>query len=67
MNIDLNDDLKGIDRKKAELENQMANPDVYSNGEKAKAVQKQIDDITAQLEHLNEDWESAAERLDAAQ
>ncbi len=53
--------------KKAELENQMSNPDVYSNGEKAKAVQKQIDDIAAQLEHLNEDWEAAAERLDAAQ
>lgn len=53
--------------KKAELENQMSNPDVYSNGEKAKAVQKQIDDIVAQLEHLNEDWEAAAERLDAAQ
>lgn len=52
---------------KAELENQMSNPDVYSNGEKAKAVQKQIDDIAAQLEHLNEDWEAAAERLDAAQ
>ncbi|MCR5763812.1 MAG: ABC-F family ATP-binding cassette domain-containing protein [Treponema sp.] len=55
------------EEKKSELENQMANPDVYSNGEKAKAVQKQIDDIAALLEQLNADWEAAAERLENAQ
>ena len=50
--------------KKSELENQMANPDVYSNGEKAKAVQKQIDDINALLDKLNAAWEEAAEKLE---
>ena len=57
--------IASAESKKTELENQMANPDVYSNGEKAKAVQKQIDDVAAKLEQLNADWEAAAERLDA--
>ena len=48
---------------KKTLENQMANPDVYSNGEKCKAVQKQIDDVVAHLEELNAQWEVAAEKL----
>lgn len=49
--------------KKEELDNQMGNPDVYTNGEKAKAVQKQIDEVVALLDKLNADWEIAAEKL----
>ncbi len=63
----IEDKISEADAKKSELENQMANPDVYSNGEKAKAVQKQIDDISLLLEQLNADWEAAAEKLDVAQ
>lgn len=63
----IEDKISEAEAKKSELENQMANPDVYSNGEKAKAVQKQIDDISLLLEQLNADWEAAAEKLDAAQ
>jgi len=51
------------ENKKAELENQMARPEVYSNGEKAKAVQKQIAELDAELERLNADWELKAEAL----
>ncbi len=52
-----------LEEKKSVLENQMGNPEVYSNGEKAKLVQKQIDEIAAELEVLNSRWEEAAEKL----
>ena len=42
----------------------MSNPDVYSNGEKAKAVQREIDELSAQLENLNTRWETAAEKME---
>ena len=59
----LEDEIAKSEAQKKSLENQMANPDVYSNGEKCKAVQKQIDDIAAHLEALNTQWEEAAEKL----
>lgn len=49
------------EEKKEELENQMSLPEVYSNGEKAKAVQKEIDEIASRLDELNAAWEKAAE------
>ena len=42
----------------------MAKPEVYSNGEKAKAVQKKIDDLAEKLEELNMQWMEAAEKLE---
>jgi len=48
-----------------EEQNKMANPDVYSNGEKAKAVQKKIDELNARLDELNIQWEEAAEAVEA--
>ena len=59
----LENEIAETEAQKKALENQMANPDVYSNGEKCKAVQKQIDDIAAHLEALNTQWEEAAEKL----
>lgn len=53
-----------LEEKKKTLESQMADPNVYSNGEKSKAVQKQIDDVTLQLESLSSDWEEVAEKLE---
>src|SRR5574344_1100562 len=60
----LEDEIAKAEDAKKVLENQMANPDVYSNGEKCKAVQKQIDDIDAKLTDLNAQWEAAAEKLE---
>lgn len=42
----------------------MARPEVYSNGEKAKAVQKKIDELAEKLEELNLQWMEAAEALE---
>ena len=45
------------------LQNKMADPQVYSNGEKAKAVQQEISDCEKELEKLNSAWEIAAAEL----
>ena len=42
----------------------MARPEVYSNVEKAKAVQKKIDELAEKLEELNLQWMEAAEALE---
>ena len=52
-----------LETKKSELENKMADPAVYSNGEKAKAVQREIEAISAQIEETTTAWESAAEKM----
>ncbi|MBB5217728.1 ABC transporter ATP-binding protein [Treponema rectale] len=49
-----------LEEKKSVLENQLASPEVYSNGEKAKAVQKQITELASQIDELTEKWESLA-------
>lgn len=60
----LEGEIAKAEEKKAELDAQMALPEVYSNGEKAKAVQKQIETVAAEIESLNEAWEQAASQLE---
>lgn len=57
-------EIASTEEKKTDLENQMGLPEVYSNGEKAKEVQKQIEELAAKLDELNEAWMEAAEKLD---
>ncbi len=45
------------------LEEKLALPEIYSNGEKAKEVQRKIAALVSELESLNAEWEAAAERL----
>ncbi len=52
-----------LEEKKSALENKMADPAVYSNGEKAKAVQREIEELAAQIEETTTAWEAAAEKL----
>ena len=56
-------EIAAQEKQKEELDNQMANPAVYSNGEKSRAVQKQIETVLARLDELNAQWETAAEKL----
>mgnify|MGYP003508756044 FL=1 len=42
----------------------MADPAVYSNGEKAKSVQKQIEEIAQKIEEVTAAWEQASEKLE---
>lgn len=60
----LEEQILAIEEEKTRLENEMARPEVYSNGEKAKSVQKKIEDLAAQLEELNLEWMEEAENLE---
>ncbi len=52
----LEKEIEEAENKKNQLCNQMADPQVYSNGEKAKAVQREIDEITKVIDSLTEQW-----------
>ena len=56
-------EIAELEAKKAELENKMAQPEVYSNGEKAKAVQREIEEVSNKLEETNLAWMEKAELL----
>lgn len=60
----LEEQILELEEEKARQEAEMGKPEVYSNGEKAKAVQKKIDDLAEKLEELNMQWMEAAEKLE---
>ena len=59
----LEEKITELEEKKSGLENKLADPAVYSNGEKAKAVQREIEELSAQIEETTSVWEAAAEKL----
>lgn len=59
----LEEKITELENKKSELENKLADPAVYSNGEKAKAVQREINELATQIEETTAAWEAAAEKL----
>ena len=59
----LEQEIENLENKKNELETKLSNPEVYSNGEKAKAVQKEIEEIASQIEIVTLEWEKASEEL----
>lgn len=59
----LEEEIENLENKKNELETKLSNPEVYSNGEKAKAVQKEIEEIVSQIEIVTLEWEKASEEL----
>ncbi len=56
-------EIEALEDKKSELEAKMADPAVYSNGEKAKAVQRELDEVASQIEVKTSEWEAASEAL----
>ncbi|MBE6361256.1 MAG: ABC transporter ATP-binding protein, partial [Treponema bryantii] len=60
----LEEEILSLEEKKSELDAKMADPSVYSNGEKAKAVQKQIEEIAQKIEVATAAWEQASENLE---
>ena len=59
----LEEEIENLENKKNELETKLSNPEIYSNGEKAKAVQKEIEEIASQIEIVTLEWENASEEL----
>ncbi len=60
----LEESILKLEEEKSVYEKQMADPEVYTNGEKAKTVQKKIEDLAQRLEELNLEWMEAAEVLE---
>ena len=60
----LEEKISELEEKKSELEAKMADPSVYSNGEKAKAVQRDIDTVVKELDEVNLQWEEKAMELE---
>jgi ATP-binding cassette subfamily F protein 3 len=52
--------LETLEKEKAALEAELAKPEVYSNGERAKAVKAELDSITGKVEAKTAEWEAKA-------
>jgi len=50
--------LEELEEKKSALEAELARPDIYSNGEKAKTVKQKLDECTAAIELKTHEWEA---------
>ena len=59
----LEDEIAKVEGDLSDLQNKMSDPAVYSNGEKAKAVQAEITSLEAKLDELNAAWELAVGEL----
>ncbi len=57
----LEQQLVALEDQKKQLEQKLADPQVYSNGEKAKAVQHEIEALTTQIEQVTEQWMELSE------
>jgi ATP-binding cassette subfamily F protein 3 len=55
--------LETREAEKAALEAELALPEVYSSGEKARALKHKLDIVTAALADKTQEWEAAAEEL----
>ena len=55
--------LEELEEEKARLEEELARPDVYSNGEKAKAVKTKLDKCTEDIEVKTKEWETVSAEL----
>ncbi|MDR0718232.1 MAG: ABC-F family ATP-binding cassette domain-containing protein [Treponema sp.] len=59
-------ELERLESEKSRLETELARPEVYSAGEKAKAVKQALDDTAAQIEQRNAEWAETADELEKA-
>lgn len=59
----LETEIAKAEEEKSALESKMALPEVYSNGAKAKEIQKKIDETTKKIETLTQTWETAMDKL----
>lgn len=59
----LETEISTLEGKKSELETKMSDPAVYSNGEKAKAVQREIEELAAKINEVTAKWEEASEKF----
>jgi ATP-binding cassette subfamily F protein 3 len=59
-------ELAALEAEKKSLEAEISRPEVYRNGEKAKAAQARLNETTAAAEAKTQEWEAKAEELEKA-
>ena len=59
-------ELEKLETEKARLEGELVRPEVYSSGEKARAIKLKLDENTTALEAKSREWESRAQELENA-
>ena len=57
----IEEEISSCEKQKRILEERLAQPEVYSDGDAAQKIQKEIFALTDRLEKLNTDWEAAME------
>ncbi len=57
----LEDEITALEAQKTELEARLADPAVYSDGQKARQTQQDIDALVSRLEAVTAEWERAME------
>src|SRR5262249_30267778 len=58
---DLEADIAAEETRKRELEEQLASPELYREGERVKEVTRAFEEVTLRLQQLYEHWEEAVE------
>ncbi|MDR3342314.1 MAG: ABC-F family ATP-binding cassette domain-containing protein [Treponema sp.] len=58
--------LEELEAEQTRLEEALAKPEIYSNGEKAKAIKLNLDKATAAIEAKTREWEAKAAELEQA-
>ena len=58
--------LEELETRKKELEDELGRKEVYTIGEKAKAVKQKLDEISGELEFKSREWEAVADELERA-
>lgn len=60
----LEEKIARLEAEKADLEREIALPEVYSNGEKARAVQRDLAAVSEKIDEATLEWEAAAGKLE---
>lgn len=60
----LEEKIARLEAEKADLEREIALPEVYSNGEKARAVQRDLAAVSEKIDEATLEWEVAAGKLE---
>jgi ATP-binding cassette subfamily F protein 3 len=58
--------LEALEAEKTALEAELSRPEVYSDGEKARTVKRNLDNVNAKATEKTREWEFAAEELEQA-
>jgi len=58
--------IEKLESERAHWEAELSRPEVYSNGEKAKAAKQKLDETAAHIKNKTAEWEALAAQLEAA-